>query len=192
MSVREYAVLYLPSSASGSGQAVVGGGNAVLTAGTHALDGPEHTDASDQTRLDASAAAHGLMPKLSGDASDVWRGDGTQSPETDPVALAALSVHEAAADAHEAAGIGYDHTASGLAATDVQGAVDELAAAVGTPVVLSDLTPLVESGGGAPGTSGEASRADHVHPDGGGGGGGGTVSDDISAAAALYLASLYG
>lgn len=37
-------------------------------------------------------------------------------------------------------------------------------------ITLSDATPLVESGSGSPGTSSEASRADHVHPASGSGG----------------------
>lgn len=192
MSKREYAVLYLGRGARSGGKSA-SGGNVAITAGAHAIDGVEHTAATDQTRLNASTGAHGLMPKLSGDGADVYRGDGTQGPEEDPVALAALAAHATGAHAHDAAGVDYDPTSSGLAATDVQAAIDEVAAAAGTPVVLSDATPLVESSGGSPGTSDEASRADHVHPaDGGGGGGGGTVSEDIEAAAALYLASLYG
>lgn len=61
-----------------------------------------------------------------------------------------------------AAEIDYENDASGLTAENVQTAIDELAAAGG--VTLSDDTPLVESGAGDEGTSGEASRSDHVHP----------------------------
>lgn len=72
------------TTATGSGGpggkpgASAGGGNVALTGGgAHALDGPEHTAAADQTRLDASTTAHGLLPKLSGDADDALLGDGT-------------------------------------------------------------------------------------------------------------------
>lgn len=75
MSVREYAVLYVGGKPAGTAT-VVGGGNSVLTAGKHPIDGAEHTAASDQTRLDASTTAHGLLPKLSGDTGTYLRGDG--------------------------------------------------------------------------------------------------------------------
>lgn len=63
-----------------------------------------------------------------------------------------------------------------IAATDVQAAIEEVASEAGSGVTLSDDTPLVESASGDPGTSGEASRSDHVHPDDGGGGGGGSAA----------------
>jgi len=63
---------------------------------------------------------------------------------------------------HNAADIEYDPTISGLDALNVQDAIDELSTSSG--VTLSDDTPLVESGSGDEGTSGEASRSDHVHP----------------------------
>jgi len=79
MSVREYAVLYLgPGSSPGPGTA--SGGNAITPTATHALDSGVHSAASDGTRLDSSASAHGLLPKLSGDAADVLLGDGTWGP----------------------------------------------------------------------------------------------------------------
>jgi hypothetical protein len=40
-SVREYAILYIRGTRTGG--VVIGGGNAVLATGQHALDGPEHT-----------------------------------------------------------------------------------------------------------------------------------------------------
>ncbi len=73
-SVREYAILYVRGTRVGG--TVVGGGNAVLGTGQHALDGPEHTATSDQTYLDASIDAHGLLPKLSGDVEDFLDGSG--------------------------------------------------------------------------------------------------------------------
>ncbi|HUW15682.1 MAG TPA: hypothetical protein VMW94_01275, partial [Actinomycetes bacterium] len=57
--------------------ATVGGGNAVIGAGQHRLDGTEHLAPADTTTLDATASAHGLLPKLSGDAGDALLGDGT-------------------------------------------------------------------------------------------------------------------
>jgi len=73
--VRDYAVLYL--GPGGKKVATVGGGNAVITAGQHRLDGTEHLAPADTTTLDATASAHGLLPKLSGDAGDALLGDGT-------------------------------------------------------------------------------------------------------------------
>lgn len=74
-SKREYAIDYV-----GKGKKSVettGGGNVILNAGVHAIDGPEHSTGSDLTRLDATATEHGLLPKLSGDVLDLLRGDGT-------------------------------------------------------------------------------------------------------------------
>ena len=73
--VRDYAVLYL--GPGGKKVATVGGGNAVIGAGQHRLDGTEHLAPADTTTLDATASAHGLLPKLSGDAGDALLGDGT-------------------------------------------------------------------------------------------------------------------
>lgn len=76
MSVREYAVLYLGAGGKKSSGST-GGGNVAVTAGPHTLDGVEHNAASDSTRLDATDTAHGLLPKLSGSATDTLLGDGT-------------------------------------------------------------------------------------------------------------------
>jgi hypothetical protein len=48
-----------------------------LTSGAHQLDGPEHLSPSDTTALNATASRHGLLPKLSGAATDALLGDGT-------------------------------------------------------------------------------------------------------------------
>jgi hypothetical protein len=56
--------------------------------------------------------------------------------------------------------VAYDNTTSGLTASTVKAALDELAAAAG--VVLSDADPD-GLGTAAPGVSDEASRSDHVH-----------------------------
>jgi hypothetical protein len=58
------------------------------------------------------------------------------------------------------AAVAYDNTTSGLTASTVQAALDELATSAG--VVLSDDTPAA-LGTADPGVSGEASRSDHVH-----------------------------
>ena len=50
VSVREYAILYVRGTRTG-GTTIIGGGNAVLETGQHALNGPEHTN------LDAYAKA---------------------------------------------------------------------------------------------------------------------------------------
>ena len=110
MSTRDQAVLWL-NGRKGNG-AVAGGGNVLLTTPRHKLDGPEHQTADDTTTLDATTTQHGLMPKLSGDAADVFRGDGSQAP----------------IDADE---ITYDNGTSGLSATAVQAAIDEIAAGGG-------------------------------------------------------------
>ncbi len=79
-SVREYAILYVGGRKKGGGSAA--GGNVLLNAGQHALDGPEHTAAGAGTRLDASTSSHGLMPALSGVPSDVLGGDGVFRAES--------------------------------------------------------------------------------------------------------------
>jgi hypothetical protein len=97
-SVREYAVLYLGGVGKKSGGST-GGGNVVLTAGPHILDGVEHSTAADSTRLDASATAHGLMWKLSGDGGDGFMGDGSwvhAVTEDDVIALITPDVYACA------------------------------------------------------------------------------------------------
>ncbi len=75
MSVRDYAVLWLGAK-KGVGGATALGGNVLLTTPTHHLDGPEHLTAADTTTLDATVTEHGLLPKLSGDATDFLDGTG--------------------------------------------------------------------------------------------------------------------
>jgi hypothetical protein len=74
-SVRDYAVLYLGASGKKVGGSL-GGGNVSTGTTPHILDGVEHTLAGDSTRLDASTTAHGLLPKLSGDATTFLNGLG--------------------------------------------------------------------------------------------------------------------
>ncbi len=77
-SVRDYAILWINGRAvAGSGGVASQGGNVILNAGAHHLDGPEHLPTSDNTDLDATTSAHGLLPKLSGSVGDALRGDGT-------------------------------------------------------------------------------------------------------------------
>lgn len=82
MSVRDDPVLFLQPGKNGnsSGSGSVLGGSAVTVTSPHRLDGPEHLEAIDSNRLDATTAQHGLLPKLSGDADDAFRGDGTWAP----------------------------------------------------------------------------------------------------------------
>lgn len=77
-SVREYAILYIRGTRTGG--VVVGGGNAVLATGQHALDGPEHT---------------GQLPleRISTDETDttlVVRPDGTGGLELGPAGDSAM------------------------------------------------------------------------------------------------------
>lgn len=62
-SVREYAILYVRGTRTGG--VVVGGGNAVLNTGQHAIDGPEHTGQLDHGALaglaDDDHAAYALV-----------------------------------------------------------------------------------------------------------------------------------
>lgn len=94
-SVREYAILYVGKPGSGAG-GVIGGGKAITKTPQHALDGFEHTAATtDPTRLDANTTRHGLLPKLSGDADDALRGDGTWSAVLDSVTDGTVTVSPA-------------------------------------------------------------------------------------------------
>lgn len=76
-SVREYAILYIRGTRTGG--TVVGGGNAVLATGVHALDGPEHTGQLPIERLstDETATAKVLHPNGTGGVSwsDTLSGD---------------------------------------------------------------------------------------------------------------------
>jgi hypothetical protein len=62
-SVRNYAILYIRGTKSGG--TVVGGGNAVLDTGQHALDGPEHTNPDVYVKAigggEETVFAHGSM-----------------------------------------------------------------------------------------------------------------------------------
>lgn len=56
-SVREYAILYVNGKALGAAVGTAGGGNVVLNAGVHALDGPEHTGQLSADRVSVDTAA---------------------------------------------------------------------------------------------------------------------------------------
>ncbi len=133
------------------------GGNTLLKTPTHKLDGPEHLPAdndADTHALDATTDNHGLLPALSGDSGDALRGDGTWGPISGGVdaaedgsavvtgateidfrhgldvtapggGVARVAVDETELDSTL---VPYDHTVSGLAATTVKGAIDEVAA----------------------------------------------------------------
>lgn len=65
----------------------------------------------------------------------------------------------------DASQIPYDHTTSGLAATDVQDAIDEVAQGGGGGGSVSPYTSNPAALGTAnPGSSDKYSRGDHVHP----------------------------
>lgn len=67
MSVREYAILYTGArEARAAGAITVGGGNAVLGAPIHAMDGPEHTNQSAFQKSAEKGQADGYAP-LDGD-----------------------------------------------------------------------------------------------------------------------------
>lgn len=83
MSVRDDPTLYLGTAKRAIGGTVLGGA-ATTAAGAHKLDGPEHLAPDDTTTLDASTTRHGLLPKLSGDATDALLGDGTWGPAGTP------------------------------------------------------------------------------------------------------------
>lgn len=110
-SVRDYAVRSLPGGGS-SPAAVVGGGGAVLGAGRHALDGPEHTAPADSGRLDATVDAHGLLPRLSGDAGHNFKGDGTfgQTSHSD---LVDVDTNASTSAIHHTLGTGSTQAAAG-------------------------------------------------------------------------------
>jgi hypothetical protein len=77
MSVRDDPVLFLQQGKGKTiGGGTAGGGSAITTTHVHRLNGPEHTLATDDDRLNASTSQHGLMPKLTGDPADVWTGTG--------------------------------------------------------------------------------------------------------------------
>jgi hypothetical protein len=87
MSVRDLPVLWLNATKNAAGAVAAAGGNVLLRTPAHHLDGPEHLVASDSVTLDSTVDEHGLLPKLSGDATDALRGDGTWSPVVSTLAL---------------------------------------------------------------------------------------------------------
>lgn len=81
-SVREYAILYVNGKALGAAVGTAAGGNVVLNAGVHALDGPEHTGqlpadrvsvedvAGDFTATDVEAALAELFDDIAAVGAD--------------------------------------------------------------------------------------------------------------------------
>lgn len=68
--VREYAVLYLDRTKRSS---TVAGGNAILNAGQHAIDGPEHTgllDIDDLSDVDTTTNAPAMLDVLTWDGTN--------------------------------------------------------------------------------------------------------------------------
>lgn len=89
----------------------------------------------------------------------------------------------------KAAPCNHDHAYTSAQISHDGGTVED-ALNAGAAITLSDDIPLVESGTGSAGTSTEASRSDHVHPDDGGGGGGGSATDFQTATAPTAEADL--
>jgi hypothetical protein len=81
VSVRDDPVLFLQQGkGKTTGGSSVGGGSAITTTHVHRLNGPEHTLATDDDRLNATGGEPGLLPKLSGITTDTLHGDGTWAP----------------------------------------------------------------------------------------------------------------
>lgn len=102
----------------------------------------------DNTDLNASAARHGLLPKLSGVASDALRGDGTWSAVPD------LAAHTGdAVDAHDASAISIADAGNHYTGTDVEAALQEAATHIhGVPTgyyrpLMDGLGNVVTDGG---------------------------------------------
>lgn len=75
-----------------------------------------------------------------------------------------LTAHTGAtAGAHAATAVSFSPSGT-ISATNVQAAIQEVAAEAGSSITLSDLNPAATADTAAPGTSSEVSRADHVHP----------------------------
>jgi hypothetical protein len=85
-----------PVPPAGQGQddrrLVVGGGSAITTTHVHRLNGPEHTLATDDDRLNATGGEPGLLPKLSGITTDTLHGDGTWSTDAGSSGDAELNI----------------------------------------------------------------------------------------------------
>lgn len=71
--VREYAILYIRGTRTGG--TIVGGGNAVLSSGQHALDGPEHTGQLPDTRISTAATDVTLVLRPDGTGGVVFGAD---------------------------------------------------------------------------------------------------------------------
>ncbi len=112
-------------------------------------------DTVDATRIDDEAVtnaklAHMAEATLKGRAAGAGTGDATDLTATqartlldvytqaqvDSAIAADITAHEGAASAHDADNIDYSNTTSGLAATDVQAAIDEIVAAGGAPTAV--------------------------------------------------------
>jgi hypothetical protein len=143
---RDYAILWVGATKSvvgGGGGFSAGGGNVLLKTPTHKLDGPEHLTADDLTRLNSSTTAHGLLPKLPGDATKALLGDGTWG---------------AASAAFATPSIALATSASGGAASTVIRSDATIAAFDATAPVTQAFSDVAATGSAA-----FAARRDHKH-----------------------------
>jgi hypothetical protein len=165
VSARDYAVLYLLPGGT-KGATIIGGGNTVVSSGQHALDGPEHTGRDNLHTLWTLIEGGALSPtpgdpptgelvvqvKTSAGAPTHTATRGTPcwvAPDLE------LYVNNDGAAGWTLVGAGgsaetvtYDNGGSGLAATDVQAAIDELAASGGTGAPMQYATELDDAGAG--------------------------------------------
>ena len=112
-SVRDYAVLFLGGDKGSAGAGSALGGSVSLETPQHDLDGAEHREATGIDALLATVDHSGLMPPITGDATDSLRGDLTWAPTTTGEVYKRLTDYGAVAD---------DATDS---TTEIQAALDD-------------------------------------------------------------------
>jgi hypothetical protein len=117
-SIRDNPVLWLGAQKKVAGSVTVAGGSVLTKTPPHALDGPEHLDATHTDRLLSTVDHSGLLLPLSGDAGDRLAGDGSWQAEASALTVkdegVALST---AADSLDFVGGGVTATGTGAAKT---------------------------------------------------------------------------